>query len=457
MVNNGQAYLCRALEGYNPPDFYPKMSTYAEYLAFRNALIGGGVGGNVLNFALDSEIGTLRLQISPNANMSAREYPHVHISYTNNGTTTKYVGNVINYKFVAENVLEVKYTIDWYTSFLMTVIGGNSATSYSLTCNTVLYRRLTNGEFTYLSENFTPTKVKNVKHDLVFETNDANNTPVTGNAYDLNCRGYYMVYHESRTNTTHKIFMILDDDYVPVYPYSITPGEIWTSYCVVQNVIINADISGHTHDNQYDPDNLIFFGYTNINPYLICAQNTSVLDPATYGWTLYCFSDVRTQNTVGGFLDWIPNSSKDKDYVCENVLLYTNDEVGASTEYSFKRILDANGEIVYDIPFNMNIEDGILTNVVVGGPDNSPYVTFLITDNDWKVNNAISFSFPFNQLTYYSDSFARYLAQDKQYLTEMRNLQNMNEVVSGVIGGVNQGAMISAFSRTQTKGLVVTR
>lgn len=89
--------------------------------------------------------------------------------------------------------------------------------------------------------------------------------------------------------------------------------------------------------------------------------------------------------------------------------------------------------------------------MVFGGPHNAPYIAFIIETAEYKTDNCLSFTVPFNQLTYYSDAYQVYMATQRGYQSEMRNFQTLNNIVSGVVGGVNQGAMIAAFSRTQIK------
>ena len=440
-------YLYKAIDNYAPPDYYPTFRNQTDVNNFLSYLNTNGVArGGVLNMSIDNYLGRVRFQVkSDHSGGSIEELYDPAIVYVIQHDRY-YIGTVDSLKHISEDVIEVGFTVDWYSSYLITKFKENA--SYGgVVAKTVMYRRKTGGEFDYLAEGFTPKSINSVRN--------SNFQSIVGSGssksfFDTTNNAYYLCYHDTVKNTDHKILYILK----PGVLTPPTPKSIWDTYCSRKGVTQSA---GTTDICEFQPSGVMFYGYPTVN--LDCLITTDVYDDTNY--TIYCLNKVTTttySTTIGGvtYTLTVFDRSDDLEITADwKIHIIGNDLV--ATEYHRLRIIDGSGNTVYEFPMGLGLRGSVSPSMtlltaksVFAGSPNAPYIQFIITVDLFKRDGTLSFSVPFNELTYFADSYQEYLVRDKVYQNSMRSLQTINELVSGVIGGVNQGAMISAFSRTQT-------
>ena len=433
--------VASGIEGYNPPEYYRTLTN---------------LNPDIFNFV--SEISSKALygmgniecknDIFHNMGKCTINYSNKYLTYNMgiifvNDTYYDLIGKVDSWEFVAEGILEISYTIDWYTSVILNQRRNASAPP---TAKTILYRRLTDGEFTYSDEGMTPHSVKATTiqldatgDDKYFYYWDENNVRVAYTRYDgnfFNYGGYpyttpeYIVYHYSKDDVTIKAICI------------------GVSLSDTQDFINFLGYFGITASSQdIDPDDLIFRGFLPMPaPIAIrgCKRMGGGVPDTMFG--VYAMGSNRPINPYPFYL-------------------HAHSNAGACSEYNKLRIETGDGAIIYDLPLGKTLshtihfdsngdviesqDDTIKVTAYMSSSVRSPVVTFKIESANWKASST-TFTIPVYQDMYFKDSYQVYRSQEREYQKAMLSLQSQNELASGVIGGINQGAMISAFSRNQT-------
>ena len=465
MVKKFLVFLKKGIKGYNPPEYYRTLSSKEDALKFRDEFNNPPIIAPVCNLSMDNNMGRVVVTIKePNQ----RETMHViliDVTETDKAqqyplTRYFYVGVIDRINNISATQVEISYTIDWYTSYALNywnAVGSpnNSKSIPSLTASTVLYRRLSNGEFDYKDEGFIGARVnartitlKCTADNDTFNFADENHTIQTYSPYDGSFFSNagpnwafteYIVYHDSVHNKTIgciAVGLLLDLD-------SIDGLKKFLGYF------------GLTFDSNSppSPDGFIFRGYLPIPP-PIAIRGLIRVGGAVNG-TMF---GVYAKSNSGDFLKFSDNSILNTSYP---IYLYAS-ELVKCTEYNKLRIEMGDGSIIYDIPLGKTLGNTysktsngkvvekdtlIKVNMYMSNSLTNPVITLKIDSDDWK-QSSTTITLPIYTKPYFVDSYQVYQAQERVYQMSMLSLQSQNELVSGIIGGVNQGAMISAFSRT---------
>ena len=441
------ATVSSGIEGYNPPDYYRTLENHEDIGRFIRDVLDNSI---IRNEECKNDVFNGMGKCTVNYTDKTQIYSESVILIRDSGYYI--IGKIDSWEFVAEGIVEFKYTIDWYTSVILMCNWDVNAFPKG---KTVLYRRLMEGEFTYSDENFTPLEIKLLKMTLKYkgglldETGDVFTTATHGTYPNImSSHLYYLRYHDNSSNTDHRIFIrtatLLVDRYVnPQYIWNVWKDDV--------------GLSGST----FNASSVLYWGECTVNENLIStvAGHSKILTlPPWQGATITCNMSLFSPDyyTVeGGSLV----SLATRDLIISNVELWAEPLTGVTdsticTDYNRIRILTPDGNCIYQVPNNLDIgkqtdaSKKLMVSIYLAGTDNSPFWYVKINNTYWSKDNTKSFSIPFNTLTYFNDAYSNYLAEERVYNIEMRHLQSVNELVSGVIGGVNQGAMISAFSRT---------
>lgn len=421
-------YVCKCPEGYCPPDYYPRLYTSNEVNAFYTTLTSNPRGGVISN-AIDNSIGRVKFKtIESSGDATAIESiyePEVVLVYSHNKF---YIGLVDSYKWVSENVMEIVYTVDWFTSYILTEKRGGNVRP-DLIGKTVLYRRLANGEHIESDEGFKPVKEEWTKLPLTVTIGQAVQPLFKPDSHSDDIPSFILlVYHHPNTNTDHWLIrdMPFSNGLIPTSYYAKT---MWTEYCKS----INLD----SESGNFNPKGVMFYGYSFIN----------------YAWfRRYC-----EYHSHDGHTSYSINRSSTADQSFDKVALIEDnisiDRTVTPTKYNRLVFRDGDSSVIYEWDYAKTYGPVLFDKVYCNWNMISPALVFKIKPANGYTDSGerqFSMSLPFYPLTFFVDSEQVYRAEERTYNNDMRKLQATNELVSGIIGSANQGAMISAFSRTQT-------
>ena len=449
MVKTFTVWTSAGIEGYNPPDYYRTLDSneaISKFLSeFPTQL------GKFTTISIDNELGRIVIPYRQTSNYMGANVILIKVTDTfdNHTYNVYFVGTINSFNVISADALEINYTVDWFTTSILNYY--SLGYSFKPTAKTMLARRLTDGEFTYLSENMTPAsidfvKLNPIKAEFTREnrtyTYDLFTSDPQGVSHDISPHMYCLKYHDSGSQGSNK-----NCDYTFLcyatsnYEYIINPKQIIEYY----------NEKDGFEDISYNPSGVIFFGE--------CCINSMIMKfmPMRGMYTKEISADPYTAITIQLLDEQVSGTDvRHFDVNISNVKLYcqppTDHESDyLATDYNKLSILAPNGNEVYSIPRGKSLVDGadaLTVNIHLTGPINAPYLYFDITNTSWHKDNTKSFSIPLNMVNFFVDAYEVYLAQEREYSMQMRNLQATNDLVSGVIGGFNQGAMISAFSRT---------
>ena len=449
-------YIGMGAKNYSPPDYYRTLDSKQSAQAFINELKTSPTSQGYNIHSIDNNLGRVIAEGSEISMGMAYGVVLIqeHYTLTNDKTTISYdsyyIGTVDDVRRISQTTFEIKYTVDWFTTSVVNywVNTNNQGTIDSTlrpVAKEIVYRRLTDGEFKYSDENITPyeidfKKLNSIKAEFTangqLQTLDLFTTEGQGSQRDYSPHMYYLRYHDAPNDTDYTIFCRSTNN----VDYTINPETIITAFNKISDL---EDIT------KYNPNNVIFYGE--------CVINSSIA--RFFNWT---YSYTYQSDTDTDFVIYVVDDQKSIkdvrhfDIILENVKLYCVPDEGdedsyLATDYNKLSILAPNGTELFQIPRGkrfVNGDDALTVNIHIAGPINAPYLYFDIISPSWCKNNTKSFSIPLNTVPFYVDSYKVYFAEERQYSMDMRNLQAINDLASGVIGGVNQGAMISAFSRT---------
>ena len=465
MVKTFRVHVTKGVKGYNPPEYYRTLTSPLDVSKFISEFYSSSIKTSVCNHSMDNNMGRAVLTINDLANREDMHVILIEIEDRNEQnkyplTYHYYVGIIDSVNNISATQVEIRYTIDWYTSYVLNywrAVGSSQISNSvpSLTASTVLYRRLSNGEFDYKDEGFIGARVNARTITLrctadndTFNFADENHTIQTYSPYDGSFFSNagpnwafteYIVYHDSVHNKTIgciAVGLLLDLD-------SIDGLKKFLGYF------------GLTFDSNSppSPDGFIFRGYLPIPP-PIAIRGLIRVGGAVNG-TMF---GVYAKSNSGDFLKFSDNSILNTSYP---IYLYAS-ELVKCTEYNKLRIEMGDGSIIYDIPLGKTLGNTysktsngkvvekdtlIKVNMYMSNSLTNPVITLKIDSDDWK-QSSTTITLPIYTKPYFVDSYQVYQAQERVYQMSMLSLQSQNELVSGIIGGVNQGAMISAFSRT---------
>ena len=465
-------FLKKGIKGYNPPEYYRTLSSKEDALKFRDEFNNPPIIAPVCNLSMDNNMGRVIVTIKqPNQ----RETMHVilidvtEIDKQQSYPLTRYfyVGVIDRINNISATQVELSYTIDWYTSYALnywnTVNAPNNSKSIpSLRASTVLYRRLSNGEFDYKDEGFIGAKVTSRLIELRCTADD---DTFYYYYYDKDNKRQKYTYNPYRGNFFNNKVGIFD----PPAQYIVYHDSVhnMTITCLYLGDYLNLDnvddlkkflgYFGLTFDSNSppSPDGFIFRGYLPI-PANIAIRGLIKVGGNSEDY--YSPTGVYARNSSAGYLTKYPQNIFGAG---GPIYLFAN-ELVKCTEYNKLRIETGDGAIIYDIPLGKTLSDTytkddkgkviendniIKLNLYMSESLTSPVITLRIENDTWKQSSS-TITLPVYTRPYFIDSYQVYQAQERVYQMSMLSLQSQNELVSGIIGGVNQGAMISAFSRT---------
>lgn len=431
-------YVCKCPEGYCPPDYYPRLYTNGDVTGFYNTLTANPRGGVISN-AIDNSIGRVKFKtVESSGDATAIESiyePEVVLVYSH---SKFYIGLADSYKWVSDNVMEVVYTVDWYTSYILTEKRGGNVRP-DIIAKTVNYTRLTGGEFNYLDEGFIP---KTVKANKIATTVRYGSQSTLVSLFTDKDRHRVLCYREPMTNSTHWLIASMlnnaDND--------VEPMELWDAYVSRERLIYMSGGSVMPTALKFNPKGVLFWGYLPVTYQL--TDYVDVPTPVGSRFAIRRLHDIegRTSDTDPPLTILEGTHTRNGNKLST---IYFDKEGGiTSTDWDFFRFIDYDGNVIYEFPRGIT-KASLNVNVVMNYIETAPYISFYFNDSE-LVDGQFSFSIPLRTLSFFVDSEQVYRAEERTYQKQMRNFQSLNELVSGIVGGVNQGAMISAFSRTQT-------
>lgn len=425
-------WLSKGVNDYHPPDFYIQIDSISKSVTFVNAVIENVPFSEELttnDISYQNHLGNILVQTSAPYG-AVMETSMIYIG--NEDDKIIYVGLVSNITRISANVYRVDYAIDWYTSYLLTQYTYYWSNPRIPTAGRLLFRREDTGIFNYLDEGITPKRVSATK---------VNFTTMVGGAevpmFYENDTYRLLVYRETESNTTHWIISAPSGG--GSYPNKSEPQDIFDAYVEAENIRVNPVIDVTP---TFNPKGVLFWGYLPVNIQMLDTVFISMPSGAEY--QLWRLNDLLFHGTpgVGGILYSAPIRTGTK------TVTITFPETLTSKDWQYYRFIDYDGNVVYELPRGVPLSGLSLTSVF-NFIESAPYVAFYFNSAGVYTDGQFSFSIPMRTLSYFADSEQVYRAEERQYQKNMRNFQSMNELVSGVVGGVNQGAMISAFSRTQ--------
>lgn len=418
--------VASGIEGYNPPDYYRTLEVHSDIDRFLSDIRAGAI---ISETECKNDVFNGMGKCTVNYLDKRQTYNESVILIRDAGYYI--IGKIDYMEFVAEGIIEFKYTIDWYTSVIL--MSDWNANAFPK-AKTVLYRRLMDGEFTYSDEGIVPVKIgmakTSLKADVLIsgqtqelEFFTRNNSQASGIHIPA-----YLYYHSASDNLDFAIIVR------NLHTTGVrSPKDIWERYC--QEYSVDVDYY------KFDPNNVIYYGYCPIDPAILTlGMGSNTFDNAE--WFNLIPHSTGTIEGKQRFMGQSTMNVKSNEFTIKTV------DAGTCTEYHRLRILSAEGALVYEVPLGVSFDSGVKVCAYLMGTLNNPTVTIAFSNSEDMINNAMSFSIPFIMGEFYSDSYQVYLSEERRYAQEMRHLQAVNELSSGIIGGVNQGAMISAFSRT---------
>lgn len=470
MVKTFNVHVTKGVKGYNPPEYYRTLSSSVDVSKFISEFYSSSIKTSICNHSMDNNMGRAVLTVD---NLVNREDMHVILIEVEDEnkqnqyplTYHYYVGIIDSVNNISATQVEIRYTIDWYTSYVLNywrAVGSNKISDFvpSLTASTVLYRRLSNGEFNYKDEGFIGAKITSRLITLrctsdndkfYFKDTDGNKHTYTryeGNFFNnrpspIDPPAEYIVYHDSVHNMTINCIYVGD----------------FLNFNDVNDLKKFLGYFGLTFDSNSSPspDGFLFRGYLPIPP-KIAIRGLMCVSKVPSGTVIGDTDGVFAISNSAGYL----NTHYKNIFAFGGPIYLFADEILRCTEYNKARIETGDGAIIYDIPLGKTLSgtcskddngkvvenDNIIKlNMYMSQSLTSPVITLKIENDSWKQSSS-TITLPIYTRPYFIDSYQVYQAQERVYQMSMLSLQSQNELVNGVIGGVNQGAMISAFSRT---------
>ena len=434
MVNG--VWLYNESEGYCPPDFYPKLNNSTDVSNFLTRTLDQQFKTFDVTHSVDNNIGRAVFPISSDKLTSTYDSKIIRVVYNDNC----YIGLIDRVRYLSKTSVEVTYTVDWWTSYILTKFSANEQYG-GIIADSVMYRRLTTGEFTYSDEGLTPLSTTIETKDIKCTAEPGTfffldgSTPVSYSKYEgklFSSGGYgwgatYYVIYNSPPNDNNDKDLLIKCLYVGGFN-SFAPNQIATTFSDI--------LTAYSRTQPFNPNNILFIGLIPIAPQILI-RNTARLKSVVPDTYLGVYA-------LGGSV--IGN---------QPFYLYM-DEESVATFYNKQRIEMADGVSVYDVPYGKAIPDNVIDTATrftvtpfISESLVAPSLTLKI-DNEYWCQSSTTMTLPIYSIGLIKDSDTIYKAEERDYQKAMLSLQSQNELASGVIGGINQGAMISAFSRNQT-------
>lgn len=439
MVKTFTVWTSAGVEGYNPPDYYRTLDSneaISKFLSeFPTQL------GKFTTISIDNELGRIVIPYRQEANYMGTNVILIKVTDTFDGHTYSvyFIGTINSFNVISADALEINYTVDWFTTSILNYY--SLGYSFKPTAKTMLARRLTDGEFTYSDEGLTPVSTTIETKDIKCTAEDGtfhfldNGHPITYTKYEGNLFSsggygwgatYYVIYNSPPNNNN-------DTDYLIKCLYvggtnSFAPNQIASTFSDI--------LSAYNRTKSFNPNNILFIGLIPIAPQILI-RNTARLKSIAPDTYLGVYA-------LGGSV--IGN---------QPFYLYM-DEESVATFYNKQRIEMADGVSIYDVPYGKAIPDNVTDTATrftvtpfISESLVAPSLTLKIDNEYWR-QSSTTMTMPIYSIGLIRDSDTIYKAEERDYQKAMLSLQSQNELASGIIGGINQGAMISAFSRNQT-------
>lgn len=454
MVKEFKVYITKGIKGYNPPEYYRALSSKSDAIQFTDEFNHSPIKTSLCNISMDNNMGRVVVTIKqPNQKETMHviliDVTEIDTQQSYPRTRYFYVGVIDRINNISATQVEISYTIDWYTSYALNYWNAvddalNSKYIPSLTASTVLYRRLSNGEFDYKDEGFIGAGVyadmlqlKCTADNMTFWYINENNQMKTYSPYDGNLFSIsgginfgapeYIIYHDSVHNKTVKCIALS-------LTRNLNDPESLKGFLALFGIDYGND--------KPSPDGILFRGYLPI-PSPIAIRGYKRIGDGSSGSMKGVYVVGNVENSHYPFYLYASSSVK-------------------CTEYNKLRVELGDGSIIYDVPLGRTLADSctkdangtvaesndiIKVSPYISKSLTNPVLTLKIESGNWK-QSSTTITLPIYSSSHFIDSYQVYRAEERSYQMAMLSLQSQNELVSGVIGGVNQGAMISAFSRT---------
>ena len=421
--------LYHKISGYNPPNVYKHLHSSAAVKAF---LESDNVFESDCLHSCDNNRGRVVVQDADYVYSATVVAVREHVS--DSDETVRYIiGTVDTVSRVSATEIELTYTIDHYTSAVVSYFEQPQKQTVRMhlpmpTADTLLCKRASDGERTYLADNFTQNSSHLTDVDFKFGvTQTACTTSVFTTGRSLT---QFMVYHETVTNTTHWICMSLTSDYF------WNPYSMWSNYlnaCMVSN---DKEAGG-----QYDPKGVLFFGWVNIDIGLI--QYVESLDYAGIKVLVLNYVHREKYKEYEG-LQFYKFTASYERYIDSEPMYYMIGKGNINpTEYSRYVMYDSDCSVLYEFPVGVHTGVYLATRPVLNTDTTSPSFTFRVPES----NAVQTFTVTVKPLTFLIDSEQVYKVEERVYQMEMRNQQSIDNLVSGITGALTTGATVYGFSR----------
>lgn len=395
-----QIQLHSYIEGYNPPEFYKRISSPDEANSFLSSGVVYNTTGKV---SFDNHLGTVNIASNIETEEHIRLVDCSVITIDDPSYAYVFVGKINSLRKVSEATAVVQFDVDWYTSQII------SSYKYSRklpTADTVLCRRLTAGEMSYSDEGIPPKNITYTKtSDWSIMLGDNTKWPYFLLVYAEGEGIFWFTAHKSQSATHLEIVSASDIFYA----------------CMVNK---------YGYDElEFDPRNVLFYGFINT-------------------WQVPLKEEWAVGNTYFGSMTTVVEGSSTGPSSLPNLTTITlnlDNDLPVSTMYERYAFIDMDGTVLYEVPIGVGISK---TENIVCSCNFNPSTPSLTFELPSYINGSHTLTLGFKPLPFVIDSEQVYIAEEKATNTDMRNLQTLNGIVSGLMGSGTQGASAYAFSRS---------
>lgn len=421
------------IPGYNPPNQYLQIdsSVKAEKVWDSPALVTEV--GSSFPLSYDNRRGTVTLPYDPVYTTISVVAIKETFAYEDISETSLFtIGTVDTMNRISEDVLQITFTIDLYTSQVMSYWYDKDREwdelfSVARPVAERLMVKRTSASYvrSYLADGFIPRYLVD-SEPVNITARDSN-----GNDHEVFIHGSkarILVYRCEHDNSMHWIVYY----YATGIPSTTTPSGIWNNYMTAW---------GLTYDEkaqrQFDPLSVRYYGWININPEVLPYRRVHQLTPELY-------SDTRVYDMTNIIFEDHKFFDRGEYYDYDSTLTYRNAYSNAlCCEYSRYSIRDADGSIVYEFPVGTEIQPYTDKKPMFNFDINTPSVTFPVPG----YNSTHTFTIASKPMLFLIDNEQVYNVEEKVYQQEMRSQQAMDNLVSGITGAVTTGVTVYGFSR----------
>ena len=407
------------IEGYNPPNLYKRITSKPDAVAFLDYVdVGEEIAEYDCKHSCDNNRGEIILRYG---DYNFRTSVVNVIEYDGDNMNRVITGTVDTVELISSSEMRITYTIDHYTSSVLTYY----ITSYEYqllpTAYTLLCKRASDGERTYLADGISPVNVTLGFHPFSFTYNNSTEQLFLNNATSNNTKKI-MAYNDTSTNCL--VWLIGANYYTPSY--------MWTRFKVA---------FGLKGASDFDPLGVLFYGETNVNWNILHTMSGSVLSDEIRSLSDLTFNDEEGDKNLGNARDF---NSPVTGVVYEP---YNGNSITPSERERFV-IRDCDGAIAFEYQMGVTYPSPYTT---VGGVFNydisSPSISIPVNEVYTIKGNTNFMTIPCQVRTFVVDNEQVYNAEERVYQQQSRQQQTMDNLVSGITGSVTTGVTMYGFSR----------